>query len=92
MSASSSRRYGRTSGGTGNRLRLVAVVLVTVVLVAAIAYGAAASGLGPDDQAPIMGNDQPMPVEPDGGIGDTPLPVVPDGGIGDTPLPVTPAD
>ena len=34
--------------------------------------------------------DTPIPVEPDGGIGDTPIPVEPDGGIGDTPIPVEP--
>jgi len=34
--------------------------------------------------------DRPIPVEPDGGIGDTPIPAEPDGGIGDTPIPAEP--
>ena len=37
----------------------------------------------------VNSDEQPIPVEPDGGIGDTPddqpIPVEPDGGIGNTP-------
>lgn len=46
------------------------------------------------DEQPAPGGDQPIPVEPDEGIGttsdETPIPVEPDGGIGETPLPVEP--
>ncbi len=60
------------------RPRTLAVV---VALTLAAGVGTAALVAAADG-----GDNRPIPVEPDGGIGDTPMPVEPDGGIGDTPV------
>jgi hypothetical protein len=53
------------------------------VIALSVGVGTAAIVAGADDS----GN-APIPVEPDGGIGETPIPVEPDGGIRETPVPV----
>jgi hypothetical protein len=68
------------------QIRMIAVVAV-VLTVSLFAYAAAANNV-PANGGTVL--DDPIPVEPDGGIGDTPIPVEPDGGIGDTPIPVEP--
>jgi hypothetical protein len=54
---------------------------VGAALMIAVAAGTTAVVTAGSDE-----HNQPIPVEPDGGIGDTPIPVEPDGGIGDTPI------
>ena len=61
-------------------------LIAGVVVVLALGAGTAAVVAAADDNSETT----PIPVEPDGGIGDTPIPVEPDGGIGDTPIPVEP--
>ena len=70
-----------------SKIRWAAVGVVALAL-SAVVYSAAAYGGSPAQQEPVIGSEWPLPVEPDGGIGDTPIPVEPDGGIGDTPIPV----
>ncbi len=54
-------------------------VLAIVLAASPFAYAALADEA--PAQQPVHTADQPIPVEPDGGIGDTPTPVEPDGGI-----------
>ena len=67
---------------TTNRTR---ALFASVGIVIAVGIGTAVVVAAGDDA-----DSPPIPVEPDGGIGDTPIPVEPDGGIGDTPIPVEP--
>ena len=60
-------------------------VAVIVVAVSSIAYAATAGGDDSTGGTTLQQVGQPIPVEPDGGVGDTPIPVEPDGGAGDTP-------
>ena len=64
------------------------IALVTAGIALSVGLGAAvvAAATADDDRS------TPIPVEPDGGIGDTPIPVEPDGGIGDTPADEFPTD
>ncbi|WP_370325922.1 hypothetical protein [Euzebya sp.] len=87
-------------------LPLLALLLVLALAGAGCAGSATDVGAGGDPTDPVTEPDSeaPIPVEPDGGIGDTPsdadtpIPVEPDGGIGtssspvgsDTPIPVEP--
>ena len=71
------------------QIRWTAVAVIALA-VSSIAYAAAAGGDDSTGGTTQQAVGQPMPVEPDGGIGDTPIPVEPDGGIGDTPIPVEP--
>ena len=63
-------------------------LIAGVVVVLALGAGTAAVVAAADDNSETT----PIPVEPDGGIGDTPIPVEPDGGIGDTPGDEFPVD
>ena len=63
-------------------------LIAGVVVVLALGVGTAAVVAAADDNSETT----PIPVEPDGGIGDTPIPVEPDGGIGDTPGDEFPVD
>lgn len=71
-----------------------ATALITFALAATLAAGCTSEpeisdGLPLADEAGAPADD-PIPVEPDGGIGDQPIPVEPDGGAGDQPMPVEP--
>ena len=66
------------------------LALLAAAFVVACAGGSEAAQDSTNDGSNVgSGVDGPLPVEPDGGIGDTPgdnpIPVEPDGGIGDTP-------
>ncbi len=67
---------------TTNRTR---ALFASIGIVLAVGVGTAVVVAAGDDA-----DSPPIPVEPDGGIGDSPIPVEPDGGIGDTPIPVEP--
>lgn len=66
------------------QIRWTAVAVIALA-VSSIAYGATTGGSDSTGGTTQQEVGQPIPVEPDGGIGDTPIPVEPDGGIGDTP-------
>jgi hypothetical protein len=81
------------------RIPSLLLALVAAAFLVACAGGSEAAQDGTDGGSHVTGVDgNPIPVEPDGGIGDTPgdnpIPVEPDGGIGDTPgnnpIPVEP--
>lgn len=61
------------------------VIAVLALAVSSIVFAATAGGDDSTGGTTQHEVGQPMPVEPDGGIGDTPIPVEPNGGIGDTP-------
>ena len=66
------------------QIRWTAVAVIALA-VSSIAYAATTGGSDSTGGTTQQEVGQPIPVEPDGGIGDTPIPVEPDGGIGDTP-------
>ncbi len=65
----------RTLSNTKTRWIVIGAIALAL---SSIAYMAIADDGGPDSGQTVYELERPLPVEPDGGIGDTPLPVEPE--------------